>query len=44
MLSNTSKIPFLDLVSLHRELKEELHAVLERALYKAGFIGGPMVE
>lgn len=44
MLTNTSKIPFLDLVSLHRELKEELYSVLGRALDTAGFIGGPMVE
>jgi dTDP-4-amino-4,6-dideoxygalactose transaminase len=38
------KIPFLDLVSLHAELKDELSAVFSRALESAAFIGGPMVE
>jgi dTDP-4-amino-4,6-dideoxygalactose transaminase len=37
-------IPFLDLVTLHRELEEELVEVFRRALSTAGFIGGPMVE
>jgi dTDP-4-amino-4,6-dideoxygalactose transaminase len=36
-------IPFLDLVTPHWELKDELLAVFERALETAGFIGGPMV-
>jgi dTDP-4-amino-4,6-dideoxygalactose transaminase len=39
-----SKIPFLDLVTLHAELKDELSAVFNRALESAAFIGGPMVE
>src|ERR1039457_1391072 len=38
------KIPFLDLVTLHEELKDELLPVFARALDTAGFIGGPMVE
>jgi dTDP-4-amino-4,6-dideoxygalactose transaminase len=38
------KIPFLDLVTLHAELKDELLSVFSRALDTAGFIGGPMVE
>ena len=38
------KIPFLDLVTLHAELKDELSAVFNRALESAAFIGGPMVE
>ncbi len=38
------KIPFLDLVAPHRELKEELCAVFEAALETGGFVGGPMVE
>src|ERR1039457_2923092 len=38
------KSPFLDLVTLHSELKDELSAVFSRALDTAGFIGGPMVE
>src|SRR2546425_6349906 len=40
----THKIPFLDLVTVHRELRGELHSVFEAALDTAGFIGGPMVE
>ena len=39
-----SKIPFLDLITLHEELKDELLPVFSRALETAGFIGGPMVE
>ena len=40
----TNRIPFLDLVTPHRELKEELTGVFEHVLETAGFIGGPMVE
>jgi dTDP-4-amino-4,6-dideoxygalactose transaminase len=36
-------IPFLDLITPHRELKNELVKVFEQALETAGFIGGPMV-
>lgn len=39
----SNNIPFLDLVTPHRELKHELVAVFEQALETAGFIGGPMV-
>ncbi len=39
-----TKIPFLDLVTPHQELKTELLQVVEKALQTAGFIGGPMVE
>src|SRR5262249_12339153 len=39
-----SKIPFLDLVTPHIQLEEELVAVFRTALKTAGFIGGPMVE
>lgn len=38
------KIPFLDLISPHRELEEELVAVFREALRGGRFIGGPMVE
>jgi dTDP-4-amino-4,6-dideoxygalactose transaminase len=38
------RIPFLDLVAPHAELKEELCSVFSRVLDTAGFIGGPMVE
>ena len=37
-------IPFLDLVTPHRELEEELIAATRRALRSAAFIGGPEVE
>jgi dTDP-4-amino-4,6-dideoxygalactose transaminase len=37
-------IPFLDLVTPHMELEEELTGVFRRALSTAGFIGGSMVE
>jgi dTDP-4-amino-4,6-dideoxygalactose transaminase len=39
-----SGIPFLDLVTLHVELEQELTEVFRKALHTAGFIGGPMVE
>ncbi len=37
-------IPFLDLVSLHEEIEEELCNVFRTALRTAAFIGGPMVQ
>ncbi|MGC1943325.1 MAG: DegT/DnrJ/EryC1/StrS family aminotransferase [Candidatus Acidiferrales bacterium] len=37
-------VPFLDLVTPHKELEAELVAVFQNALRTAGFIGGPMVE
>jgi len=37
-------IPFLDLVTPHVELEDELTQVFQQALRTAGFIGGPMVE
>ena len=37
-------IPFLDLVTPHLELEQELTAVFRQALRTAGFIGGPVVE
>jgi len=39
-----ANIPFLDLVTPHVELQEELTSVFQKALRTAGFIGGPMVE
>ncbi|MGH2359567.1 MAG: DegT/DnrJ/EryC1/StrS family aminotransferase [bacterium] len=38
------KIPFLDLVTVHRELREDLLSVFKTALDTAGFIGGPVVQ
>jgi dTDP-4-amino-4,6-dideoxygalactose transaminase len=43
-MSDNEKIPFLDLVTPHAELEEELVAVFRSALRTAGFIGGPEVE
>jgi dTDP-4-amino-4,6-dideoxygalactose transaminase len=37
-------VPFLDLLTVHRELEEELVAVFRDALRSATFIGGPQVE
>jgi dTDP-4-amino-4,6-dideoxygalactose transaminase len=37
-------IPFLDLVTPHVELEEELTTLFRSVLRTAGFIGGPMVE
>ena len=39
-----NSIPFLDLVTPHVELEQELTEVFRKALRTAGFIGGPMVE
>jgi dTDP-4-amino-4,6-dideoxygalactose transaminase len=41
---SVENIPFLDLLTPHAELKEELTAVFQKALSTASFIGGPMVE
>ena len=43
-MSANAKVPFLDLVSPHEELKDELCDVFRTALGSAAFIGGPMVE
>jgi dTDP-4-amino-4,6-dideoxygalactose transaminase len=43
-MPNDERIPFLDLVSLHQELENELTPVFQKALRTAGFVGGPMVE
>jgi dTDP-4-amino-4,6-dideoxygalactose transaminase len=43
-MANPTKIPFLDLVTPHQELQDELLAVVKKAFSNAGFIGGPMVE
>lgn len=38
------EIPFLDLVTPHLELEDELVSVFRNAIRTAGFIGGPTVE
>ena len=43
-MSNHMLVPFLDLVTPHRELEAELIEVVKKAFQTAGFIGGPMVE
>src|ERR1700722_12752271 len=43
-MSVVSSIPFVDLVTPHLELEQELTAVFRQALRTGGFIGGPMVE
>src|SRR5215831_336429 len=41
---NDMKVPFLDLVTVHRELQDELVGIFKSVLGTAGFIGGPMVQ
>jgi dTDP-4-amino-4,6-dideoxygalactose transaminase len=43
-LTSSAKVPFLDLVTLHKELEEELCEIFRQSLRTAGFVGGPMVE
>ena len=43
-MADNRNIPFLDLITPHLELEEELVSVFRRALRTAGFIGGPVVE
>jgi dTDP-4-amino-4,6-dideoxygalactose transaminase len=43
-MTQNGKIPFVDLVTLHRELKADLLDVCRRVIETAGFIGGPEVE
>src|SRR5262245_3020748 len=43
-MSDPVAIPFLDLVTPHRELEEELVEAFREALHSAAFIGGSQVE
>jgi dTDP-4-amino-4,6-dideoxygalactose transaminase len=43
-MTNVAKVPFVDLVTPHRELEAELLAVCKHVFETAGFIGGPEVE
>ncbi len=43
-MNPSQAVPFLDLVTPHVELEQELTAVFQEALRSAGFIAGPMVE
>jgi dTDP-4-amino-4,6-dideoxygalactose transaminase len=42
--NNSNSIPFLDLVTPHVEMDQELTSIFHQVLHTAGFIGGPMVE
>jgi dTDP-4-amino-4,6-dideoxygalactose transaminase len=42
--STTEQIPFLDLVTPHKELEDKLLSTLKDTLSTAGFVGGPKVE
>jgi dTDP-4-amino-4,6-dideoxygalactose transaminase len=42
--NHSQSIPFLDLVTPHVELEQELTTVFHQVIRSAGFIGGPMVE
>jgi dTDP-4-amino-4,6-dideoxygalactose transaminase len=44
MMSETEKIPFMDLITPHQQLEAELTSVFHKVLRTAGFVGGPMVE
>jgi len=43
-MTQTPKVPFVDLVSLHRELESELLEVFKAAIRTAAFVGGPEVD
>jgi dTDP-4-amino-4,6-dideoxygalactose transaminase len=43
-VTDFSPVPFLDLISSHEQIKEELLGVFSRALDTAAFVGGPMVS
>lgn len=43
-MTQNTKVPFVDLITPHKELEGELISVVEEVLHTAGFVGGPMVE
>src|SRR5579871_3199601 len=43
-MNTSNSIPFIDLVTPHIELEEELTDVFRRALQTADFVGGPIVK
>jgi dTDP-4-amino-4,6-dideoxygalactose transaminase len=43
-MKTTDKLPFLDLITPHKELREELCASFAQALEKGAFVGGAAVE
>ncbi len=43
-MTANEKVPFLDLVTPHKELQQELTAVFQQVISTGGFVGGPLVE
>lgn len=43
-MTQNTKVPFVDLITPHKELEGELISVVKEVLHTAGFVGGPMVE
>jgi dTDP-4-amino-4,6-dideoxygalactose transaminase len=43
-MTQNNKVPFVDLVTPHRQLEPELVAVFREVLNTAGFIGGPFLD
>ena len=43
-MTNNTKVPFVDLVTIHKELETDLLAVCKRVFETASFIGGPEIE
>ena len=43
-MTANEKIPFLDLVTPHKQLEQELTAVFQQVIRTGGFVGGPLVE
>jgi dTDP-4-amino-4,6-dideoxygalactose transaminase len=43
-MNSQSKVSFLDLITPHLEMREELLSVLDQVLHTATFVGGPMLE
>jgi dTDP-4-amino-4,6-dideoxygalactose transaminase len=43
-MTQNSKVPFVDLASMHQELESELTRVFQSALRTTAFVGGPEVE
>src|ERR1700759_3031272 len=43
-LMANDQIPFLDLITPHKELEEELVAAFRKSLHTGGFVGGMVVE
>ena len=43
-MNNPTAVPFLDLVTPHVELEQELTSIFQQTLRTGSFIGGPMVE